>query len=170
LGYDLAINVDYDLGFKYFCNQIFFHKDFRFFVVYGLVIKIKITGGKYYTLFKGQRHICLKGTFDLKYLDILYHDILIRVEDILDKTYPELVGEYPEALTIDFFSLKVLNSDSDYNKYISNLSQLSGIKDTVRVKSIKRSFAFFGGYSSGVRIIEGFDTDIFEGKLIPNVY
>ena len=159
-----------DAGFKYFCNQIFGYKDFRFFMVYGLVIKIKISGGQYYTLFKGQRHLCLNGTKDLKHLDILYNEIIIRVNEILDMAYPEVINEYPEAFTIGFFSLKDLNSEEEYHKYIKNVSQLSEIKDSVRVKSIKRSFAFFGGYSSGIRILDGFKTNIFEGKFIPNLH
>ncbi|RKF75069.1 hypothetical protein GcM1_236092, partial [Golovinomyces cichoracearum] len=160
---------NYQLGFKYFSNQIFAFKDFRFFIVYGLVVKLKISAGQYYTLFKGQRHLCLKDTLDLKYLDILYNEILIKANDILDLAYPELIDEYPEGFVIDFFSLNALNSDG-YNKYIKNVSQLSLIKDNFRVKSIKRSFAFFGGYSSGIRIIDGFNTNIFEGKYLANLH
>lgn len=162
-------SINYLDGFKYFCNQIFCYKAFRFLIVYGLVIKLKISGGQYFTLFKGQRHLCLKDTLDLKYLDILYNEIIIRVNEMLDLTYPELINEYPEAFVIDFFTLNALNS-VDYNKYINNVSQLSCIKDTVRVKSIKRSFAFFGGFSSGLRIIDGFNTNIFEGKFIPDLH
>lgn len=160
----------WDEKLEYFCNQIFSHKDFRFLIVYGLIVRIKVNQGKYYTLFKGQRHLCVKDTLDFKHLDILFNDIPIRFDEILNKNYPEVISSYPEGIVIDFFSLKALNSDDEYNKYINNVSQLSDIKDTIRVKSIKRFFAIFGGYSSGIRMIEGFSTNIFEGKFIPNMH
>ena len=119
-----------------------------------MVVKLKISAGQYYTLFKGQRHLCLKDTLDLKYLDILYNEIIIRVNEMLDLTYPELINEYPEAFVIDFFTLNALNS-VDYNKYINNVSQLSCIKDTVRVKSIKRSFLVVYGFNTAEIFLKG---------------
>lgn len=33
-------------GFNYFCHQILNYKDFRFFVIYGMVVKLKINSGQ----------------------------------------------------------------------------------------------------------------------------
>lgn len=170
MDYDMVMDDNFLKSFNYFCNQIFSHKDFRFRVIYGIVVKIKISSRQYYTLFKSLRTLCVKDTEDLNYLDTLYGDVYIRVDEILKEPYPELIDEYPEGIVIDFFEFTTLTNEVEYNNYINNISQLSVIKDYQRIKSVKKDFNFFGGYLSGIRIIQGFKTNIFEGKLVSNLH
>lgn len=73
---------------------------------------------------------------------LIYLGILIRVNEMLDLTYPELINEY---LRLYFYSLALIT--------INILMLVNFIKDTV--KSIKRSFLVVYGFNTAEIFLKG---------------